>query len=319
MSTAIHYDQGFIEEALFYRQRQAPAAIAYYKQRDSLYELSDDDERERRFAELNRAWFSRLELDRPVSRAIEEQPRIDDDIPNCFVAAAGLGVDAGAELFVAAEDNARNVRRTLRLLLRPQAVLDPATLMPFLRYELLHITDMLDPGFAYQPTLPQSENGPVYDVLLTQRYRLLWDITIHGRMARRGWCDDTIRERDLQDFRNAFPMLGGAEGEIFESFFTDLKPRHPDLIAFAQNPRTMRIQNTRGTLPTHCSLCRFPSHVFEPAPEKLDAVIIDAIHQDFPHWTPADGLCLQCADLYRAHKLSASAAVTLPGWQPCAR
>ena len=319
MSTVIHYDPRFMEEALFHAQRQARAATAYNKERDALYEFGDADERNRRFAQLNRSWFRRLQLDRPVSHAITEQPLIDDGIPNCYVAAAALGTEAGAELFVAAQDNARNVRRTLRILLRPEALLDAPMLTPFLRYELLHIADMLDPGFAYQPTLPESESGPVYDGLLTQRYRLLWNITIHGRMARRGWCEETIRERNMQDFRNAFPMLGRAEGEIFESFFKNLNPRHADLVAFAQNPHTTRIHDTRRTALTHCSLCRFPSHAFEPAPENLGGETIEAIKEDFPSWRPDNGLCVQCADLYRARKLSAGAAEALPGSNSCVK
>jgi hypothetical protein len=199
-------------------------------------------------------------------------------------------------------------------------LLKPEILTPFLRHELLHITDMLDPIFAYEPTLPATEGGPTYDTLITNRYRVLWDVTIDGRMARRGWCDRSIRDRDFRDFLAAFPMLGDGGNEIFQSFFDAAQPRHSELAAFAFNPRAATGHHVGEIAAgTHCSLCRFPSHAFEPAPESLPGEIVKAIQEDFPNWTPSRGLCLQCADLYRARKLSISAAKLLPGWESRAK
>jgi hypothetical protein len=319
--TAIHYDPRLMEEALFHAQRQSQAAGAYKRQRNCIYEISDPDERERLFDELNRSWFTRLDLDRVIARTVEEQPLINSHIANCFVARAAQATEEGAELFIATDAAiAPAARRTLRILIRPESLLKPEILTPFLRHELLHITDMLDPIFAYEPTLPATEGGPTYDTLITNRYRVLWDVTIDGRMARRGWCDRSIRDRDFRDFLAAFPMLGDGGNEIFQSFFDAAQPRHSELAAFAFNPRAATGHHVGEIAAgTHCSLCRFPSHAFEPAPESLPGEIVKAIQEDFPNWTPSRGLCLQCADLYRARKLSISAAKLLPGWESCAK
>jgi hypothetical protein len=204
----------------------------------------------------------------------------------------------------------------LRIHVRPETLLDRELLLSFLRHELLHITDMLDPLFAYEPALPAAEGGPTYDTLITNRYRVLWDVTIDGRMARRGWCDAGVRERDFRDFLAAFPMLGDSGPKVFQRFFDDLQPRHSELAAFALDPRSAAAHGAEKIIAgTHCALCRFPTHAFEPAPQSLAGDIVKAVQEDFPNWIPSHGLCLQCADLYRARKLSISAAKLLPGWE----
>lgn len=313
----IHYDPRLMEEAVFYAQRKASASGDYKKERSRIYEIADRDERDRLFDRLHRDWFGRLQLDGGVAHAIAEQPLIGRHIAECFVVSAAQASQEGAELFVAEGPAPESPRRTLRILVRPESLLDPEILTPFLRHELLHITDMLDPVFGYEPALPAAESGPTYDTLLTRRYRVLWDVTINGRMARRGWGGADARERNLHEFLSAFPMLGDAGPEIFSRFFEATQPRHAELAAFALSPRaateSAAVKIAAGT---HCSLCRFPTHAFEPAPDRLGGDVLEAIRQDFPTWTPAEGLCLQCADLYRARKLSLRAARLLPGWNP---
>ena len=177
---------------------------------------------------------------------------------------------------------------------------------------------MLDPTFAYEPTLPKAEGGPTYDTLITNRYRVLWDVTIAGRMLRRGWCAATVRDQDLNNFRHVFPMLNGERKDFFERFFEAAEPRHGELAAFAFDPRaaTDSLSN-QAVAGTHCSLCRFPTHAFESEPVNLGAEVLAAIKADFPDWTAIKGLCLQCADLYRGRQMSMAALKLLPGWNPC--
>ena len=318
--TAIHYDPRLMEDALFHAQRQAQSAGAYKKDRNRVYEIADPDERERLFDELNRSWFTRLDLDRMIARAIEEQPLITRHVANCFVARAAQAKEEGAELFVATDGIiAPRGRRTLRILIRPESLLKPEILTPFLRHELLHIADMLDPAFAYEPMLPKAEGGPTYDTLITNRYRALWDTTINGRMLRRGWCDASVREHQFSDFVQAFPMLQDRLEELFSGFFDSAQPKHTDLARFAFDPRQAAGSLPRHAAPgTHCPLCKFPTHAFEAAPNDLGADVLAAINEDFPNWSPSLGLCTQCADLYRARHMSVAALRLLPGWPPSA-
>jgi hypothetical protein len=199
------------------------------------------------------------------------------------------------------------------LLLRPESFLDPDALLGFLRHELFHIIDMLNPDFAYEPTLPQSEGGPVYDRLLRDRYRVLWDTTINGRLLRRGWISSSVRERCLRDFVKVFPMLGActveAFAEAFARFFDTDRHTHTELVAFACNPDGVSDTPSHGG---RCPLCRFPTYAFESEPERMSAAVTARIHRDFPAWQPSQGLCPQCADLYRAQPLSTAAVQQLP-------
>ncbi|MGZ8424908.1 MAG: hypothetical protein ACXWYD_08170 [Candidatus Binatia bacterium] len=312
------YGPRLIEEAVFLAQHDSDISAELQERRNRIYEIADADERDRRFNELNRACFDRLGLGKVIGQSLQEQPLIGAHVERGFVVGATQAKEEGAELFVAPDEiNNGHGHRTLRLLLRPESLLNEDGLRPFLRHELFHISDMLDPTFDYEPTLPKAEGGPTYDTLITSRYRVLWDVTIAGRMVRRGWCAAAVRDREFKDFRQAFPMLNGESDEFFKRFFDAAAPRHNELAAFAFDPRaaTDSISN-QAVAGTHCSLCRFPTHAFETAPANLGAEVLAAIKADFPDWTPARGLCVQCADLYRGRQLSMAALKLLPGWYP---
>jgi hypothetical protein len=337
--TPLRYDTRLIEEAVFLARKDKREIREIQQERDRIYQVADLDERERLFAELNRSWFVRLGLANVVEQALQEQPLIQSNVKICFVLCAAQAKEEGAELFVAPDEKPapfkpfkshsvplcasgiegdfsvdRRAQRTLRILLTPQSLLKPESLRTFLRHELFHIADMLDPAFAYEPALPKADRGPTYDTLITNRYRVLWDVTINGRMIRRGWISESTRDEQLCDFRYSFPMLGEKIGDFFSRFFDGERPTHTELAAFAFDPRTEGCLNGASTLGTHCPLCRFPTHAFEPEPENLGNEVIATINQDFPQWAPALGLCAQCADLYRANQLSIAAAKELPGW-----
>jgi hypothetical protein len=308
-----------IEEAVFHAQHDRSDSGEFDQRRNRIYEIADVDGRDRLFNELNRAWFDRLGLAKVTEQCLQEQPLIGAHVERCFVVGATQAKEEGAELFIAPDqkDNSHG-RRTLRLLIRPESLLNEAELRTFLRHELFHISDMLDPAFAYEPTLPKTEGGPTYDTLITNRYRVLWDVTIAGRMLRRGWCAAPVREQQLNDFRTAFPMLDKQCEELFERFFDAAEPRHKELAAFAFDPRAATDNLSNQALAgTHCSLCRFPTHAFASEPASLGTEVLAAIKEDFPDWTPIKGLCVQCADLYRGRQLSMAALKLLPGWKSC--
>ena len=311
---AIHYDPRLVEEAVFHLQRDSFVRKELDEERKRIYEVPDPDQRERQFVELNRTWFNRLGLGDGVESALCEQPLIAAQVGSCFIVCAAQAKEEGAELFVAHDAPQEHRRRTLRLLLRPTLLLNSASLKSFLRHELFHIADMLDAAFAYEPTLPKAEGGPTYDTLITSHYRALWDATINGRMLRRGWCDASVREQQFSDFSHAFPMLQDGLEELFSRFFDSEQPKHADLACFAFDPRKASGQLRCAAGPgTHCPLCKFPTHAYEPQPYDLGAEALAALKEDFPNWTASLGLCIQCADLYRGRQMSVDALRLLPG------
>ena len=317
---AIHYDPRLIEETVFHAQRDRCVSVKFQAARNRIYEVADATERENLFNDLNRSRFVRLGLGRPVEQALQEQAVIIEKVETCFIVRATRAKEEGAELFVGQDADQNSVEhRTLRVLLRPESLFDAEALAVFLRHELFHIADMLDPAFGYEPTLPKAEGGPAYDNLITNRYRALWDATINGRMLRRGWCDASVREQQFSDFVHAFPMLQDRLEELFSGFFDSEQPKHTDLARFAFDPRQAAGSLRRHAAPgTHCPLCKFPTHAFEAEPNDLGAEVLAAINEDFPTWAPSLGLCTQCADLYRAREMSMAALKLLPGWTPSA-
>jgi hypothetical protein len=310
----VRYDPKLMEEAVFHAERDNYVAREIDDRRNRIYEVADPNERERLFHDLYRSWFVRLGLGKVVDQALREQPIISARVGRCYVVCATQAKEESAELFVAPDRGLEERHRlTVRILIRPETLLKQESAVRFLRHELFHIADMLDPAFAYEPALPKTDGGPTYDTLISNRYRVLWDLTINGRMLRRGWVCASIRDEQLRDFCYAFPMLEEKSGAQFSRFFDGERPTHPELAAFAFDPRAA-VGGGVSTPGTHCPLCRFPTHAFEPEAENLGNEVIATINQDFPRWAPALGLCAQCADLYRASQLSMTAARELPGW-----
>jgi hypothetical protein len=285
----LEYEPRLVEEATLLAVAGHPEESAFRRERDRLYEIADPEAREAAFRAFHAAWFERLGLGRPIGWAIEERGLIKRAAERCLVVSAVSSREEGAELFVAER------RRSVAIRLAPATLLAPERLLALLRHELLHIADMLDPHFAYEPWLSASDAGPAHRDLLKDRYRVVWDAYIDGRLSRLGWAPAGVRAERLNDFRRAFPMLGERAEAAFERFFSAASLRHAELAAFTVDPGS-----GRGC----CALCRFPTHTFEPRPDELPSAVRERIGSDFPEWKPAAGLCLQCADLYRARALS---------------
>jgi hypothetical protein len=178
--------------------------------------------------------------------------------------------DEGAELFV--RPDAKNVA----IAFRSERIFEPG-FEPWLAHELCHISDMLDPTFAYEPEIRLPDAPPAELDLLRERYRVLWDITIDGRLNQN-------RPARLAEFQKALPSFS-------EKKFDELwaaRPSHPELVTLAKSV-LVRSVKTPGA---PCPLCKFPTFVWADAP------LVDVIHRDFPRWVPEHGCCARCAELY---------------------
>ena len=132
---------------------------AFRRARNPLYLISAFDEREIRFQEFHLAWFDRLGLGQPIHRALAELPSLAQACVRCLVTPAPTRRDEGADLLVATEPGAA-CERTVAVRLRPTAFSDPDALLTLLRAELLHVADMVDPAFGYEPRLPLMARHP---------------------------------------------------------------------------------------------------------------------------------------------------------------
>lgn len=211
----LEFDPQLIEESVFLALRQRERAgdgeiVRVYRQEiDPLYTLPlNSPERERGFQGLHRKFFSKLGLRNAV---FEVLPRfqIMAEFLDCLVfLKAAKRRQEGAELFVRDERDLSN--RTVRsgvVYVLPERFLEQEELKGFLIRELLHISDMVDPEFGYDPVLRLDEDFLPQENLIRDRYRILWEISIQKRL--RGWRGgagkDTERLQGL--FRRVFANL----------------------------------------------------------------------------------------------------------------
>lgn len=300
MSTII-YSPDLVEESVLLAEGTLdPAdAQAFRHERDHLYGQVDPDRREADFRAFHMRWFAHLGLHRVIEDIVAPRADILNRVAGCRVSRALIGRDEGADLLDPSPATVRvDARPTLALRLRPPTLLEPARLGTFLAHELMHVADMLDPAFDYQRALPPSDDGPSSDNILRDRYRVLWDVTIDGRLARRGLADARARETRRQEFAATFAMLGDEGPRLFDDWFDQVAPTHRGLVAFAQAPNGAGSANPADS--GRCPLCHFPVSALDARPEGLSEAAEAIVRDEYPAWSPDQGLCAQCLDLYEA-------------------
>jgi hypothetical protein len=91
---------------------------------------------------------------------------------------------------------------------------------------------MLDPHFGYRSALPSGVPDPARDHLLRERYRVVWDVTVDGRLTRRCWAHAEMRAARLREFAQAFPDLGGRMEQEFVRWFDAPRVTHDEIVGF---------------------------------------------------------------------------------------
>jgi hypothetical protein len=224
------YDPELVEEAVLLAEATAPRA--FRQDRNRIYEIADPDEREARFRSCHRRWFVRLGLNRIIEQTVSERPDIAKRLAAGRVVRAVARRDEAADLIDQVTPGVQDPRPILLLRLRPASLIEADALADLLRHELMHVADMLDPRFGYQRTLPSSDSGPSHDNILRDRYRVLWDVTIDGRLARSGLASDRTSAARWQEFASTFAMLGARCRDAFEEWYERRQPTHEALVAF---------------------------------------------------------------------------------------
>jgi len=293
----IEYEPCLVEEALVLAIRGHAPEPQFRDERDRIYEHEELEQRDATFQDLHARWFDALGLDAPLIQALGEQQTLVRGTRLCRVVSAKARGKEGADLYVRPDGSLIDARERHAILIRlvPTTFLDPQGLLGLLRHELLHIADMLDPAFGYEPTLECSGIDPSLETLVRNRYRALWNATVGGRLQRLGRARSRTRERCLADFLSVFPIPADEVEAAFACWFDTPDHTHAELVAYARDP---------GVGSTRCPLCR--ASAFGLGRVQLDAAVVDAIRRDFVDWRPELGVCRQCADLYgsrlRAHR-----------------
>ncbi|HNQ73129.1 MAG TPA: hypothetical protein PKN95_05945 [Verrucomicrobiota bacterium] len=309
----LRYDEDFIETAVFCRAHSPPPSgppagasptnscrppalqiARFHREREKCYDLRDPDARHAAFFQVHLDWFREWRLEQPLTEVVEEFVLVRGRLTTLAVRKATGRHDEGAELYVN-----ETGERTGLLALRPERLLHRVTVRDFLRHEFMHLHDMLDPAFGYAPALDLPGLNAAQKRLARERYRLLWDITIDGRLAAAGHTPAATREQHMLAFDRGYSFWPEARrGETLDSLWRCPAPRHTDLLALIADPRGLQ-DAARPAPGGSCPLCEFPTFHWAVA-ATLAPAMLRRILAAFPAWQPEQGLCSRCLETYEA-------------------
>lgn len=265
----------------------------FHGERERLYRVLDPDERNAAFFKLHLAWFREWGFEQFLSSAVAHYPVLTTELKAVGFRKARRGDEEGSELFVSSESGRHAV-----VALKTERFSDRDALSRFLRHELMHVRDMVAKEFGYSPTLDLRGPAASQQRLIRERYRILWDVTIDGRLTRDGVLLAETREKRFSEFARAYSFWAGEKKQqVFEALWNDDVPQHQRLMHLASDPRDL----ARSTAPlpgASCPLCDFPTFQWATA-EALDH-IEPLIRSEFQHWDRGQGVCHRCQETYEA-------------------
>lgn len=300
----IDYEPSFVEQTIFHAGRQNPNLEAeLHRATDRLYALTDSAEREAGFHEVYGNFFRRLGYDGVVVRLLSERPLIESRVQRCIVRQATSAKKEAAELFVRdTGDDDQPQRRSLFIHAYHESLLQPAPFERKMRREFLHVTDMLDDSFGYRKDSLLG-NQPRQN-LIRDRFRVLWDIHVEGRLSREGHADDKMMRQLSRQFEKVFAKYSAC---LFPPSFERVHRadvlNHDQLLEWATSPASLFDRDPAASCEIGpaagepCPTCKFSTFDWFAAEEHTPA-LITAVQAAFPKWRPQQGICRQCADIY---------------------
>ena len=295
----LRYDDDFVEGAVFVKANSRKAPVAplqlrrFHHAREKLYAILDPDERNAAFFNLHLEWFREWALEKTLLDLAAEFPMFRETLETLVFRKARVKSDEGAELYVGAETGRAGV-----VALRVERFEQPEELAHFLRHEFMHVHDMVNPAFGYSPQLHLPGQNAAQQRLTRERYRLLWDITIDGRLISSARGTVGNREQLCAAFDRAFGFWPASKrDELFEALWSNPGPRHGDLLAIAADPRDLKSAH-EPTPGAPCPLCGFATFDWEDT-ASLNEPTTKAIQAEFPQWADDQGACGRCVEIYR--------------------
>ncbi|QPJ60360.1 MAG: hypothetical protein G3M70_00005 [Candidatus Nitronauta litoralis] len=181
----------------------------------------------------------------------------------------------------------------------------------FLIHEFMHARDMMDPEFDYEDAF--IPGNPSMRNLITARFRLLWNVYVDSRLARKGIKSVIPKESRFREFDNYYRKIPDRQRRaIFEGLWQSEKLTHEELLSMATDLDTLINQFVDYTdefteedrefihlQGSPCPLCKFPTYNWVDDPESVcDEMVVEAIKIDFPDWESKDGACDRCIEVY---------------------
>jgi hypothetical protein len=232
----------------------------FHAERERCYRVLDPDERATAFAHAHLSWFREWGLENLLAATVARFPVLDQALAALAFRKARGRSDEGAELYRDAEGHHRGI-----VALGPERFADDPALLCLLHHELAHLADMVDPVFGYSPEWDLGGLTASQQRLARERYRLLWDVTIDGRLSGRGLATVAGAEQRQGEFNRGFAFVTEPRrAELFTALWTGRMARHQALIGVAADPRGL--QGTQAPLPgAACPLCGFAAFQWSDA------------------------------------------------------
>lgn len=282
------------------------------------YPLSDRDDVdfEDAFRGIYRRFFKTLGYEDIVLSALAEYPVIDEHVGEILVKVCYAEEKEEANLLkTKIEDPDRGPLSTVSISLTSARFLEKEELKTFLRHELMHVADMLDPEFCYEIT--KLGINPSEECIIKNHYSLIWDIYIDQRLSKSERLSPEAKDKRRTEFDSMYRSLPEEERiSIFEGLWLKEKLTNPQILDCAKDPA--KLLDYRASLSPEqiekekqekkkkihlpgmiCPLCKFPTHHWKEE-ESLLKEVIEQVKKDAPHWDPQDGLCERCDEVYRA-------------------
>ncbi len=252
----IEYEPVLMERTVFLAARRDPQVEKdLHAIIDPLYEIPAGRERETAFQKAYASLFARLGLSAVFERLLAERPLILWRAGRCIVRDAMRPAAQSAELFVRKSAGDPPVEENTLMIQVAAASLcsvagvgtrdgEPAAFISFLRRELLHIADMLDPQFEYRTE--RFEGTPGRQNRIRDRYRLLWDVYVEGRLHREGMGEQSSVSRLRNCFERLFPGepagAGASHMPSFDAVSEATGLTHLQLMTWATQPEIRMVE-----------------------------------------------------------------------------
>ncbi len=233
----IEYEQSLVETTVFLAVRNHERLeCELHQATDRIYEIPDEELRQREFVPVFRDFFMKLGFDRLIAGLLAERPLIGKAMDRCVVREAAKRKAESAELLVqSGVGRDDHIDKTLVIQICPQSFLETGQFIPLMRRELLHVADMLDERFGY---LRETFSGePSRQNLQRDRYRVLWDIHVEGRLERERSGVKSEKERLERAFGRVFANgIAGTDGSVFSRVFEAPSLTHRSFMEWAREP-----------------------------------------------------------------------------------
>jgi hypothetical protein len=266
----------------------------FHAERERCYQVLDPDERATAFARVQLSWFQEWGLEKLLVSVVSRFPGLEPTLAALAFRKARGKTDEGAELYGDAQGQRRGI-----VALRPDRFGEDAALTRFLHHELAHLADMVDEGFGYSPDLAQTGQTAPQQRLVRERYRLLWAVSIDGRLTVRSLDSVADATQRRSEFDRGFAFLPEARrAELFAALWSGRMATHRGLLELAADPRGL--QGTTAPLPgASCPLCGFAAFEWTDA-SRLRPAARERIRAEFPAWRDGEAVCARCAEIYDA-------------------